>query len=61
MLSNYRKFSESFNPETVKQFDAMTPENFAPKELKDPYDKAALDPKIWPVLVVKNQENGSRV
>lgn len=34
--SNYRKFSESFDPETVKQFDAMTPENFAPKELKRP-------------------------
>jgi len=51
--SNYRKFSESFDPETVKQFDAMTPENFAPKELKDPYDKAAPEPKKWPVLVAK--------
>lgn len=51
--SGYGKFSESFDPETVKQFNAMTPENFAPKQLTDPYDKVAPDPKKWPVLVAK--------
>lgn len=44
---------DAWDPETFKQFQSITPENFAPAPLKDPYDKAAPDPKKWPVLVAK--------
>jgi pimeloyl-ACP methyl ester carboxylesterase len=43
---------EGWEPETLKQFSALPPD-FAPKPLKDPYDKVAPDPKRWPVLVAK--------
>jgi pimeloyl-ACP methyl ester carboxylesterase len=44
--------NEGWEPETFKQFSTLPPD-FAPKQLKDPYDKVAPDPKRWPVLVAK--------
>ncbi len=51
--STYNK--EGWEPEGLKQFAAL-PADFAPKPLKDPYDKVAPDPKRWPVLVAKLKE-----
>src|SRR5207249_1541757 len=45
--STYNK--DGWEPEAFKQFSALPPD-FAPKPLKDPYDKVAPDPKHWPVL-----------
>jgi pimeloyl-ACP methyl ester carboxylesterase len=50
--SHFGKIEDAFDPETLKQFKSM-PADFAPAMLKDPYDKAAPDPKHWPVLVGK--------
>jgi pimeloyl-ACP methyl ester carboxylesterase len=47
------KMEEAFDPAVFAQFKTITPDNFAPKELTDPYDKVAPDPKKWPVLVAK--------
>jgi len=51
--STYNK--DGWEPEAFKQFSALPPD-FAPKPLKDPYDKVAPDPKHWPVLVAKLKE-----
>lgn len=51
--SHSGKIEDAYDPETLKQFKSLSPDNFAPKELKDPYDKIAPDPKKWPVLVAK--------
>jgi len=55
--SYYGKIEDAFNPETLKQFKSL-PSDFAPKMLKDPYDKVAPDPKQWPTLVAKVKRLG---
>ncbi len=56
--SHFGRLEEAYEPETRKQFMSL-PSDFAPKLLKDPYDKAAPDPKQWPVLVAKVKKMGS--
>lgn len=51
--SHYGKIEDAYDPAVLAQFKSLSPDNFAPKELKDPYDKVAPDPKQWPVLVAK--------
>jgi pimeloyl-ACP methyl ester carboxylesterase len=55
--SHYGKLEDAYNPETLKQFKSL-PSDFAPKVLKDPYDKVAPDPKQWPALVAKVKKMG---
>ena len=55
--SHYGKLEEAFEPETFKQFKSL-PADFAPKVLKDQYDKVAPDPKQWPALVAKIKKMG---
>jgi len=43
---------EAYEASTFKQFKSL-PADFAPKILKDHYDKVAPDPKQWPMLVAK--------
>lgn len=56
--SHYGKIEDAYDPEVITQFKSMSPDSFAPKELKDPYDKMAPDPKPWPVLVTKIKKMG---
>jgi len=51
--SHSGKIEDAYDPEILKQFKSLSSDNFAPKELKDPYDKIAPDPKKGPVLVAK--------
>jgi pimeloyl-ACP methyl ester carboxylesterase len=55
--SHYGKIEDAFEPETLKQFKSLSAD-FAPKMLKDPYDKVAPDPKQWPTLVTKVRTMG---
>ena len=55
--SHYGKIEGAYNPETLEQFRNLPPD-FAPKVLKDPYDKFAPDPKQWPALVAKVKKMG---
>ena len=55
--SHYSKMEDAYDPEVFKQFKSL-PADFAPKVLKDPYDKVAPDPKQWPVLVAKVKKMG---
>jgi pimeloyl-ACP methyl ester carboxylesterase len=55
--SHYGNIEDAYNPETFEQFKSLPPD-FAPKVLKDPYDKFAPDPKHWPVLVAKVKTMG---
>jgi pimeloyl-ACP methyl ester carboxylesterase len=55
--SHCGKIEDAYEPETLKQFKSLPPD-FAPKLLKDPYDKVAPDPKQWPVLVAKVKKLG---
>ena len=57
--SHYGKLEDAYDAEVVAQFKSLSPDNFAPKELKDPYDKVAPDPKKWTVLVTKVKKMGS--
>ena len=41
-----------YEPESYKQTQSLSAD-FAPKVLKEPYDRMAPDPKRWPVLVTK--------
>lgn len=50
--SVYRPIEESYPPDLLKGFSAITPETFAPKELKEPYDKMSPAPN-WRGLVAK--------
>lgn len=49
--SHYGKIEGANDPEVLAQFKSLSPDNFAPKQLKDPYDKIAPDPKQWPKSV----------
>lgn len=48
----YRPVEESYPKDILDAFREMTPEKFAPKELKDPYDKMSPAPN-WKGLVAK--------
>lgn len=48
----YRPVEESYPTDILEAFRAMTPENFAPKELKEPYDKMSPAPN-WRGMVAK--------
>ncbi|HEU4767160.1 MAG TPA: alpha/beta hydrolase [Pyrinomonadaceae bacterium] len=48
----YRNVLESYPQDILDAFKEMTPEKFAPKELKDPYDKMSPAPN-WKGLVAK--------
>lgn len=48
----YRPVEESYPKDVLDAFREMTPEKFAPKELKDPYDKMSPAPN-WKGLVAK--------
>jgi pimeloyl-ACP methyl ester carboxylesterase len=56
--SHYRKMEDAYDPEVFTQFKSLSPETFTFKELKDPYDRMAPDPKKWPVLVTKIKKMG---
>jgi pimeloyl-ACP methyl ester carboxylesterase len=43
--SHFSSMLEAYDPEVVKQFNAISPDTFAPKELRDPYHEVAPDPK----------------
>ena len=55
--SHYGKLEDSYEPESLAQFNSL-PADFAPAMLKGPYDKAAPDPKRWPMLVAKVKTMG---
>jgi pimeloyl-ACP methyl ester carboxylesterase len=55
--SHYAKMEDAYDPETLKQFKSLS-DDFAPRMLKDPYDKVAPDPKQWPTLVAKLRTMG---
>jgi pimeloyl-ACP methyl ester carboxylesterase len=55
--SHYGKIEDAYDPETLKQFKSLS-SDFAPKVLKDPYDKVAPDPKQWPALVARSRRWG---
>lgn len=44
---------ETYDAESYKLFQAITPETFNFPEMKDPYTKVAPDPSKWGVLVTK--------
>lgn len=48
----YRPVEESYPQDILDAFKEMTPEKFAPKELKEPYDKMSPAPN-WRGLVAK--------
>jgi pimeloyl-ACP methyl ester carboxylesterase len=48
----YRPVQESYPTDVLEAFREMTPESFAPKELKEPYDKMSPAPN-WRGLVAK--------
>lgn len=48
----YRPVGESYPQDILDAFKEMTPEKFAPKELKEPYDKMSPAPN-WRGLVAK--------
>jgi pimeloyl-ACP methyl ester carboxylesterase len=48
----YRSFEESFPPEVLKIFNEATPETFAPKALREPYEKISPTPN-WEGLAAK--------
>jgi pimeloyl-ACP methyl ester carboxylesterase len=50
--SVYRPIEESYPPDMLKDFRAITPDTFAPKELKEPYEKMSPAPN-WRRLVAK--------
>jgi pimeloyl-ACP methyl ester carboxylesterase len=55
--SHWGRLEDAFEPEAFEQFKNL-PADFAPKLLKDPYDKVAPDPKQWPTLVAKVKKMG---
>lgn len=50
--SVYRNIEESYTPEMLKGWNSITPETFAPEDLKEPYEKLSPAPN-WKSLVAK--------
>ena len=55
--STARSPKDTYEPEFYREYQSLSTD-FAPPELKDPYDKTAPDPVHWPVLVQKVKEMG---
>ena len=49
----YKSFEESFPLDALKVFKEITPETFAPKDLKEPYENMSPAPN-WKALAAKN-------
>ena len=54
--ASYKSFEESLPPELLKVFKEMTPETFAPKDLKELYEKLSPAPN-WTGLAAKILES----
>ena len=54
--ATYKSFEESLPPELLKVFKEMTPETFAPKDLKELYEKLSPAPN-WTGLAAKILES----
>jgi pimeloyl-ACP methyl ester carboxylesterase len=50
--SNVGKLKDAFEPQNYKLFQGLSAD-FAPPQLKKPYDRMAPDPTRWPTLVKK--------
>jgi pimeloyl-ACP methyl ester carboxylesterase len=50
--AHYGKLQDAYEPETLKQFNSLSPDS-APPPPKDSNDKLAPDPKQWRTLVAK--------
>ena len=50
--SVYKNIEESYPPDLFKDFSSINPETFAPKDLKEPYEKMSPAPN-WKGLVAK--------
>jgi pimeloyl-ACP methyl ester carboxylesterase len=55
--ANTGKLSEVYDPKFYAEYQSL-PADFAPKELKEPYDRVAPDPTKWPGLVAKIKDLG---
>jgi pimeloyl-ACP methyl ester carboxylesterase len=55
--STARSPRDTYEPEFYREYQSL-PADFAPPELKNPYDKTSPDPTHWPVLVQKIKEMG---
>jgi pimeloyl-ACP methyl ester carboxylesterase len=54
--ASYKSFEESLSPDALEFFKQATPETFAPKELKEPYEKMSPAPN-WEGLATKILES----
>lgn len=50
--SHYRPIEEAWTPEMIKGWNEITPETFAPRDLKEPYEKMSPAPN-WQGLTAK--------
>lgn len=50
--SGFKSINESLPPDMLKDWNTITPETFAPKDLKEPYEKLSPAPN-WKKLVAK--------
>jgi pimeloyl-ACP methyl ester carboxylesterase len=50
--SVYRNIEESYPPDVLKDFKSINPDTFAPRDLKEPYEKMSPAPN-WKGLVAK--------
>jgi pimeloyl-ACP methyl ester carboxylesterase len=55
--STARSPKDTYEPEFYREYQSLSAD-FAPPELKNPYDKTSPDPTRWPVLVKKVKEMG---
>jgi pimeloyl-ACP methyl ester carboxylesterase len=55
--ANTGRLKDSYDPEMYSQYQSI-PVDFAPRELKEPYDRVAPDPTKWPMLVAKIKDLG---
>lgn len=54
--ASYKSFEESLPPDVLKAFKKVTPETFAPKDLKEPYERLSPAPN-WIGLAAKILES----
>jgi pimeloyl-ACP methyl ester carboxylesterase len=55
--ANTGKLKDVYDPEFYAEYQSLPPD-FAPRELREPYDRVAPDPTKWPVLVAKIKDLG---
>lgn len=51
--ANYKGFDELLDPAVYEQYIAVLDTGFAPKQLKEPYEKVSPNPEKWDELVIK--------